>query len=200
MVTTRATRPRPDRSPAGGHGRRALRSRQRPDGGTSLRGRRHRRDSAVSASALTVLLSTAGGLLLLAVQHVRPGAPATPAAGAGALARASGAPAPAPASPGRPAQSPPGGVAVLGDVVPTDWGDVQVRLDVSGHRIVAVAAVKHPDAGVQSRRINARALPILYRETVTAQNARIDAVSGATITSTGYVRSLQSAIDRGHLN
>ena len=40
------------------------------------------------------------------------------------------------------------------------------------------------------------AFPKLISETLTAQNAKIDAVSGASYTSAGYVRSLQSALDK----
>ena len=43
------------------------------------------------------------------------------------------------------------------------------------------------------------ALPILRSETLTAQSAQIDTVSGATYTSDAYIRSLQSAIDAAHL-
>lgn len=43
------------------------------------------------------------------------------------------------------------------------------------------------------------ALPILIQDTLTAQNANIDMVSGATVTSTGYLQSLQSALDQAGL-
>ncbi len=44
-----------------------------------------------------------------------------------------------------------------------------------------------------------RQLPILIQNTLTAQNANIDMVSGATVTSTGYLQSLQSALDQAGL-
>ena len=37
---------------------------------------------------------------------------------------------------------------------------------------------------------------MLNSETLAAQSANIDAVSGATYTSEGYVQSLQSALDK----
>jgi uncharacterized protein with FMN-binding domain len=40
------------------------------------------------------------------------------------------------------------------------------------------------------------AVPRLNQEAVSAQSANIDAVSGATYTSTGYKQSLQSALDK----
>jgi uncharacterized protein with FMN-binding domain len=88
---------------------------------------------------------------------------------------------------------------VTGKTVKTRFGDVQVRITVRARRIVAVREVKHTHAGTLSTKINKRALPVLYRETVQRQSARIDAVSGATVTSTGYLKSLQSAIDLAHL-
>ncbi|MBV9923302.1 MAG: FMN-binding protein, partial [Pseudonocardia sp.] len=51
----------------------------------------------------------------------------------------------------------------------------------------------------RDQEINAEALPVLVRETMSAQNADIDMVSGATVTSDGYVRSLQSALDQAGL-
>jgi uncharacterized protein with FMN-binding domain len=39
-------------------------------------------------------------------------------------------------------------------------------------------------------------VPKLNQEAVSAQSADIDAVSGATYTSGGYLKSLQSAIDK----
>ena len=40
---------------------------------------------------------------------------------------------------------------------------------------------------------------MLAQEAVAAQSAQIDHVSGATVTSDGYVQSLQSAIDQANL-
>ncbi|MHB8187545.1 MAG: FMN-binding protein [Dermatophilaceae bacterium] len=47
--------------------------------------------------------------------------------------------------------------------------------------------------------INGYALPVLDQEVVQQQSASIDTVSGATVTSDGYLQSLQSAIDQAHL-
>lgn len=98
------------------------------------------------------------------------------------------------------AASPGSGTPVLGRLVTTDFGHVQVEITVSGHRIVAARAVRTPeDGGQQGRRINGRALPILAAQAVRAQSAKIDGVSGATYSSNGYRQSLQSAIDAAHL-
>jgi uncharacterized protein with FMN-binding domain len=59
--------------------------------------------------------------------------------------------------------------------------------------------VQYPQANGRDQQINAYALPILAQEVTQAQSANIDAVSGATVTSDGYIQSLQSAIDQAHL-
>ena len=53
-----------------------------------------------------------------------------------------------------------------------------------------------PYTGEQSNEIDSAAIPKLTSETLTAQSARIDAVSGASYTSSGYIQSLQSALDK----
>lgn len=87
---------------------------------------------------------------------------------------------------------------VDGDVVTTRFGVVQVRVVVTDGRIASVEALHFPDRDRHDQMINARALPILGAEVVAAQSAEVDAVSGATLTSQGYLRSVQSALDRAH--
>jgi uncharacterized protein with FMN-binding domain len=88
---------------------------------------------------------------------------------------------------------------VTGAVASTQWGPVQVQLKVKGGTITQVSVVQYPNGNPQDAEINARALPILMQETTTSQNAHIDMVSGATVTSTGYLQSLQSALDEAGL-
>lgn len=85
---------------------------------------------------------------------------------------------------------------VTGSVVQTRWGPVQVRLSVVDGRITGVDVVQYPQGNREDQQINSRALPVLVEETLTAQSADIDMVSGATVTSEGYLGSLQSAIDQ----
>jgi uncharacterized protein with FMN-binding domain len=88
---------------------------------------------------------------------------------------------------------------VTGQSADTRWGPVQVQVTVQGGRITAVTVVDYPENNRRDREINADALPILVKETLSAQSADIDMVSGATVTSDGYIRSLQSALDAaGH--
>jgi uncharacterized protein with FMN-binding domain len=85
---------------------------------------------------------------------------------------------------------------VTGPVVQVKWGQVQVRATLAAGRITAVDVLRTPDENAHDRQVNAAAVPVLVRETLAAQSTRIDMVSGATFTSTGYVRSLQAALDR----
>ncbi|MFR9805433.1 FMN-binding protein [Pseudonocardia sp. RS010] len=86
-----------------------------------------------------------------------------------------------------------------GSVAQTRWGAVQVTITVAGGRITDVSVPQYPDGNGKDQQINAYALPVLTQETLTAQSADIDLVSGATVTSDGYVESLQSALDRAGL-
>lgn len=83
-----------------------------------------------------------------------------------------------------------------GDSAGTRYGPVQVQITVSGGSISAVDVLDYPSDNPRDRQINQRALPMLISETTSAQSARVDMISGATYTSEGYLRSLQSAIDQ----
>ena len=74
---------------------------------------------------------------------------------------------------------------------------VRVRTRQPGYRDVSV--IDYPDGNGKDQQINARALPVLVQETLDAQSADIDMVSGATVTSDGYLESLQSALDQAGL-
>ena len=89
---------------------------------------------------------------------------------------------------------------VTGAVAQTRWGPVQVQItaDAAG-TITDVDVVQYPTGNREDQQINAYALPILVQETLDAQSANIDMVSGATVTSEGYLQSLQSALDQAGL-
>ncbi|WP_329000506.1 FMN-binding protein [Kribbella sp. NBC_00709] len=89
-----------------------------------------------------------------------------------------------------------GSSTVTGDVAQTQWGPVQVQLTVQAGKITAVSVPQYPNGNHRDAEINEYALPILINETVQAQSADIDMVSGATVTSDGYIRSLQSVLDQ----
>jgi len=88
---------------------------------------------------------------------------------------------------------------VTGTAASTRWGPVQVQITVAGGKVTAVKVLEQPDSNGRDQEINAQALPILVQETLKAQSAKIDMVSGATYTSDGYITSLQSALDKAGL-
>ncbi|MFI6274084.1 FMN-binding protein [Streptomyces sp. NPDC050988] len=79
---------------------------------------------------------------------------------------------------------------VAGSTIETEKGPVQVEVTFDGDKISSVRMLQQPNHPQTKA-----AVPKLIAETLTAQSADIDAVSGATITSEGYVESLQAAID-----
>jgi uncharacterized protein with FMN-binding domain len=88
---------------------------------------------------------------------------------------------------------------VTGTVAQTQWGPVQVQVTVEDGKVTDVSVPQYPDGNPRDQQINAYALPILVQETLDAQSADIDMVSGATVTSDGYRRSLQAALDEAGL-
>ena len=88
------------------------------------------------------------------------------------------------------------GKTIDGPTVDTRWGPVQVEAVVSATgKICDVDAIQSPNSHGRSIRINEEALPILHTEVMKAQSANINGVSGATVTTRGYQRSLQSILD-----
>jgi len=91
------------------------------------------------------------------------------------------------------------GTTYTGAVAQTRWGPVQVAITVAGGKVTDVTVPQYPTGNGKDREINAYAVPELTQETLSAQSADIDMVSGATVTSQGYVTSLQSALDQAGL-
>lgn len=97
-----------------------------------------------------------------------------------------------------PASADPAAASFTGQLIESERGPVQVQISVLDGKIVTAEAVVYPNESKKDRKLNAKALPILNAATVKAQNANLDAVSGATVTSEAYMQSLQSAIDASH--
>jgi len=86
------------------------------------------------------------------------------------------------------------------------WGEIQVTVVVKKttttigtkktvtRRITKVSAPVHPNHTSRSVFINQQALPYLVQETLKAQSANIQLVSGATDSSSAFAQSLQAAI------
>ncbi|NJP32974.1 FMN-binding protein [Micromonospora sp. HSS6-12] len=123
-------------------------------------------------------------------------APATrPTAGATSGARLPSAPRTS-SAPARPTTR-----TVTGPVVENEYGNVQVRITLSGSRIVDAVALELPEETAQSDQ-RSQQVDDRYSGTsglvVQQQGADLDTVSGATATSTSYRQSLQAAIDRAN--
>ncbi|MGH3186883.1 MAG: FMN-binding protein [Streptosporangiaceae bacterium] len=86
---------------------------------------------------------------------------------------------------------------VTGNVANTIYGPVQIQLVVKDSKIVKVSVLQQPSNTIHDIQIGQFAFPRLIGETLAAQDAKIDSISGATYTSGGYIQSLQSSVDKG---
>jgi len=84
-----------------------------------------------------------------------------------------------------------------GDPVTMRYGIVQVKITVQNGKITDAQAVKAPTGS--NDRYTQMAVPRLREQTITAQSANIQGVSGASFTSYGWYTSLVSAIAKAGL-
>lgn len=84
----------------------------------------------------------------------------------------------------------------VGSTSETPFGPVQVEIVVSNGKISDVKALQLTNQGGRSVQISNYAAPILRKEVLAAQSAKVSSVGGATYTSDGYLSSLQSALDK----
>ena len=85
-----------------------------------------------------------------------------------------------------------------GPIVEMRWGPVQATIVVKGKKIADVKIATSPE-NRRSQIIDEQAVPLLREETLQAQSAEIDEISGATMTSDAYLESLQTALVKAHL-
>ncbi len=85
---------------------------------------------------------------------------------------------------------------ITGPVVATPYGDVQLKVTLTGGRISDITPLQLPNDRQRSAYISSVAGPILRDEALQAQSAQIDLLSGATYTSEGYAQSIQAVLDR----
>jgi uncharacterized protein with FMN-binding domain len=88
---------------------------------------------------------------------------------------------------------------VTGATAQTRWGPVQIRLTIAAGKITKVAILQYPNGNSLDLQIANYAFPRLIQQTISSQGAQVDMISGATYTSTGYLQSLQSALDQANL-
>jgi uncharacterized protein with FMN-binding domain len=84
-----------------------------------------------------------------------------------------------------------------GSVANTRYGPVQVKIVVKNGKIVDAQAVQAPSGS--NDRYTQKAVPVLRQQTIAAQSANVQGVSGASFTSYGWYESLASAIAQAGL-
>jgi uncharacterized protein with FMN-binding domain len=162
----------------------------------------------VKRAILTLIATVVGVLWLVTFKvtpHARPvaAAPAQPTpsetpssapTATPAAAAATPTPTPTPVPTNRPANG-----SFTGADIQTQFGDVQVRITVTGGRITDVSAVQMPTDRARSAEITQYVTPVLRSEVIQAQSARIDVISGATFTSEAYAESVNDAMRQDHM-
>lgn len=83
-----------------------------------------------------------------------------------------------------------------GKATSTQWGDVQVKVTVSGGDLAKITVLQSPNTNQKSIGINQQVLPTYKKEALKAQSAKIQQVSGATETYKGFTGSLQNALNQ----
>jgi uncharacterized protein with FMN-binding domain len=155
---------------------------------------------------LTIVGTIAGLVALLSFKSHLPTAASASVSTTGGTGSTSGTPAPSSSPATVPGEFPMGSLAgklptgetaVTGHLATTAYGPVQIQLIMRNSKIVKVAVLQQPMNTIRDIQIGQFAFPKLIGETLAAQTAKIDAVSGASYTSAGYIQSLQSALDNG---
>ena len=145
--------------------------------------------SSSSATSAATSKATAAAKSSKPVATKNAGATKTPASGNSAASNS--------ATPTAAATTAPATTAAIngtftGPSVNVNYGNVQVKITVVNGRITDAVAVKAP-TGKNDRWTN-MAVPTLKAQTLKAQSANIQGVSGASYTSYGWFTSLQGAI------
>ena len=84
-----------------------------------------------------------------------------------------------------------------GDPIDISYGIVQVAITVVNGKITDAQAVRVPSA--RNDRYTNMSVPVLRQKTLAAQSSQITGVSGASYTSFGWYKSLQSALTKAGL-
>lgn len=86
----------------------------------------------------------------------------------------------------------------IGTVEDAFYGNIQVKAVIQGGKIVDVVFLQYPNDRSTSIEINSQAMPYLKQETIAAQSATVDIISGATDSSIAFRRSLAQALAQAH--
>jgi len=143
---------------------------------------------AADQSAITTSLATAPGTTTAT------GAAAPPTQSSTTPTTPSAAPSTGSATSGSNAAA--AAVTITGATESTRYGNVQVAVSFSGKTITGVSVLQVPNSNNYDQRVAQAVPPILQQEVIASQSTAVNTVSGGTYTSTGYLLSVQSAIDK----
>jgi uncharacterized protein with FMN-binding domain len=76
------------------------------------------------------------------------------------------------------------------------YGLVRVQANIKSGQIASIDVLEFPNDQRTSRAINRQALPVLESEVISSQDIDVDIISGATLTSVAYLRSLNGALSQ----
>ncbi len=143
---------------------------------------------------LLLFAGTAAGFIGVLGFHSRQAPPAPSAPSVSQASSGTSAASPSAASPSAAGQG--AFRSALGPQEQFGYGVLEVKVTQSGTRITDVSVPLLQTAEPTSQQISEQAIAMLRAEALSAQSARIDAISGASYTSAAYIQSLQAAIDK----
>ena len=76
------------------------------------------------------------------------------------------------------------------------YGTMQIQAIVHGGKLANIRVLQYPNDRNTSIAINSQALPMLRNEVIAAQSANVDIISGATLSSDAFIRSLGGALNK----
>jgi len=154
--------------------------------------------ATLTAVGVAVPSVSAGLVVLHAMVSGSAAKSALPASSSGTSVAAVVTPTPQPAATATPQPATVTTHSITGPVVDDQYGQVQATITVTGNKITNVS-ITAPEDNPRSAAINQQAVPLLQTETLQAQSANVDVISGATITSDAYIQSLQGALQAAGL-
>jgi len=83
-----------------------------------------------------------------------------------------------------------------GSVADAQWGVVQVKAIIQNGKITGVQFLQYPSDHGYSIQVNNYADPQLSSEAIQAQNANVNIITGATLTSEAFMQSLSDALSQ----
>jgi uncharacterized protein with FMN-binding domain len=83
-----------------------------------------------------------------------------------------------------------------GTVQDAFYGNLQVRVVISGGKITNVVFLQFPNDNRTSQYINSQADPMLAQEAIQVQSAQVDIISGASASSQAFQASLADALSQ----